>query len=132
MKSAPIPPELTERLARSLAETGGVLAAYVFGSQVLGRGKPSSDIDIAVLLEQPTSVARVGAVLKACQDVLSRNDVDLVVLNTATPILAFEAVSGNRILADPLTEVAAFESLAAREYEDEMARLRRASRYPAA
>jgi len=130
VKFAPTPPGISESLALGLAELGSVLAAYIFGSRARGTERPSSDVDIAVLLEPPADMQGVGAVLRVCQDTLGRDDVDVVVLNTAAPILAYEAVSGTRILATALTAVSAYESLVAREFEDEMARLERASSYP--
>lgn len=42
-------------------------------------------------------------------------------LNEANPILRFEAVSGKRLFCRDLSALAEFVSLAAREYEDEMA-----------
>ena len=63
------------------------------------------------------------------QDALGLDEVDLVVLNDANPILRFEAVSGRRLFTRDLLALAEFVSLTAREYEDEMAtpRLRLAS-----
>jgi len=130
VKSAPIPPERIERLSRGLAGVDGLLAAYLFGSQARGVARPTSDLDVAVLFSHAPEGELVAAALDKCQDALLRDDVDLIVLNGASPIMAFESLSGQRILTNSPNEVAAFESLVAREYEDEMARLDRASRYP--
>ena len=77
MKFAPTPPGISESLALGLAELGSVLAAYIFGSRARGTERPSSDVDIAVLLEPPADMQGVGAVLRVCQDTLGRDDVDM-------------------------------------------------------
>lgn len=55
--------------------------------------------------------------------------VDLVVLNHASPILAFEAISGVNLLCRAQTFQAEFFSLTSRFYEDDMAMLARGLRY---
>ena len=60
------------------------------------------------------------------QDVLSYDDIDLVTLNDASPILRFEAVSGRPVYVTDVETRAGFVSLTAREYEDEMAQWRMA------
>jgi len=54
------------------------------------------------------------------------DEIDLVVLNQASPILRFEAVSGLPVYTSDMEARATFVSLTAREYEDEMAQWRRA------
>jgi len=49
--------------------------------------------------------------------------VDLVVLNQADPILAFEAISGRFLCKNDQDQTAAFFSLVCREYEDVMANM---------
>jgi hypothetical protein len=65
------------------------------------------------------------AVLRsALQDALAFDEIDLVVLNEASPILRFEAISGRPVYTSDLEARATFASLTAREYEDEMAQWR--------
>jgi len=123
-------PETFERLASALAQVPGLLCAWLFGSSARGQASPDSDVDVAILFRDPPGFEAVGSALAACQDTLRRDDVDVVVLNTASTILAFEALSGRRLFTFAPQETAAFESLVAREYEDESARLTRASAYP--
>jgi hypothetical protein len=54
------------------------------------------------------------------------DNIDLVVLNAAAPILRFEAVSGRLLFCRDATQRAAFVSLTAREYEESMAMVQRA------
>ena len=65
--------------------------------------------------------------LRSClQQVLAFDEIDLVVLNDASPILRFEAASGRPVYVNDLERRDAFVSLTAREYEDEMAQWRMA------
>jgi hypothetical protein len=57
---------------------------------------------------------------------LAFDEIDLVALNDASPILRFEAVSDRPVNVTDLERRAAFVSLTAREYEDEMAQWRMA------
>jgi predicted nucleotidyltransferase len=105
-----------------------VVAAWAFGSARDGLLRPGSDVDIGVLMaRQPTFDEQLD-LLGRLQDTLSLDEVDLVVLNEANPILRFEAVSGRRLFIRDLSAMAEFVSLTAREYEDEMAQYERALR----
>jgi hypothetical protein len=55
--------------------------------------------------------------------------VDLVVLNKASPVLAFEAISGKNLLCKDPSFQAEFVSLTCRLYEDSMAMLERGFTY---
>ena len=99
----------------------GVVAAWAFGSAQDGQLRPGGDLDIGVLLAQPPTFDQQLDLLGRLQDALGLDEVDLVVLNEAHPILRFEAVSGRRLFTRDLLALAEFVSLTAREYEDEMA-----------
>ena len=88
--------------------------------------RKQSDIDIAVLYAQKPDYESVRSVLAIAQDTLRTDDIDLCVLNDTSPILAFHAISGNRLLMFSPVRVTAFESLVARQYEDETDRIERA------
>ena len=60
------------------------------------------------------------------ESALQIDNVDLVILNDANPILRFEAISGRAIYCRDMGQRAEFASLTAREYEDEMALWERA------
>jgi predicted nucleotidyltransferase len=109
-----------------------VVLAYLFGSQATGQAGPLSDVDIAVLLK--SDVAR-DQWLEIQLDLASelatlfqRDDVDVVILNQATPLLADRVVRfGQRLYEpDPLIRVR-FEVETFHRYVD-TAPLRRAQR----
>jgi len=71
-----------------------VQAAYLFGSHAEGRGRPDSDIDLALVGPREK--------LQACKlDILTDltaeglDPIDLVLLDGADPVLRFEAVHPN-------------------------------------
>jgi predicted nucleotidyltransferase len=80
----------------------GVVLAYLFGSQAEGMARPSSDVDIAVLLAPDTPRGKFFDVrLRLINDLaeaLHRNDTDVVVLNEATALLAHEVVGYGKLL----------------------------------
>ena len=86
-----------EAVSKVFANRLDVQAAYIFGSVVTGRARPNSDIDIAVLVHP--KVMR-GDTLKYRLDLiadlssaLQRSDVDVVLVNQATPALAHNIIT---------------------------------------
>ncbi len=76
-----------------LARVPGLIAAILFGSAASGRLQPHSDLDIALLFTYPTRPDPLSLLeLRGEIEQLAQRDVDLVVLNDASPILAFEVV----------------------------------------
>ena len=100
-----------------------VIAAWVFGSAQEGEIRPEGDLDIAVLFDSKPSLDERLELLIQLQRAFNFEDIDLVVLNGASPITRFEAVSGRLIYSRDAGQQAEFVSLTAREYEDEMALL---------
>lgn len=83
----------------------GVKVAYLFGSHAKEAALPISDIDIAVLfgsdiekgLYFERSINLAADLIKA----LERNDVDVAVLNTASPLLRYKVFAdGVLVLGD--------------------------------
>jgi uncharacterized protein len=114
------------RLAGELAAHTGVIAAWVYGSAQEGNVRPGSDIDVGVLFDGRPSLDELVDLRAALQEALQYEEIDLVVLNEASPILRFAAVSGRPVYVADRERRAGFVSLTAREYEDEMAQWRRA------
>ena len=79
-----------------LDATGGIAAAYVFGSVARGEETTGSDVDVAVILTagRPRSLAELPSGLEASLERTLGRDVDLVVLNGAPPDLV------HRVLRD--------------------------------
>ncbi|MEN8261914.1 MAG: nucleotidyltransferase domain-containing protein [Nitrospirota bacterium] len=73
-----------------------LIAAYVFGSSAANRSGSGSDLDIAVLLAENVPEKDYGfikeEIITAVVELLSFNEIDLVVLNTASPLLCHEVL----------------------------------------
>lgn len=78
------------------------MAAYVFGSAASGRTRRDSDVDIAVLLARPLRSNRsLPYRLKLMADLgsaLRRSDVEVVILNDASPLLAHRVLSKGKLI----------------------------------
>ena len=83
-----------------------ILLAYLFGSAVTKRTHNLSDVDLAIYSE-PTLMRKLNnkepygyqaAILSDLKSLLQRDDIDLVILNRANALLAYEVVrSGENI-----------------------------------
>jgi len=103
-------------------DRNGVVLAYLFGSQASGATTPLSDVDIAVLFgpDVPSReyFDRQVAMIADFIALLRRNDVDVAVLNRATPLLAHEVAGGDVVYCmDEIVRVE-FEKQALRRYVD--------------
>lgn len=87
----------------------GVASAYLFGSHAEGRDHRESDVDVGVLLDRdrhPTLRDRFEMRIRVGSDLISVvgcNEVDVVILNDAPPLLGRKIIyDGIRVfLADP-------------------------------
>ena len=100
-----------------------VLAAYIFGSVASATQRPDSDVDIALLVSD--KVMRGDAFqyrLNAMTDlmgILKRDDVDLILLNQASPLLAHRVLSkGKLFLERSASARVAFQVRAVNRYLD--------------
>jgi len=118
------PPELDEAgLIAYLQTQPDVVVAYLFGSLAQGRATPRSDIDIAVLLksvpEPPEDT--LDRQLQLMDDFrrFTDREVDVVILNTAPPVLKDQILRYGRRLyeSDRATRVD-FEVRTGQEYAD--------------
>ena len=110
-----------QRVEEILVAHPQVMAAWAFGSAQRGQVNPGSDLDIGVLFEGPPALKEQLELLGDLQQALQLEEIDLVALNEANPILRFEAISGRSLFCRDAGRRAEFASLTAREYEDEMA-----------
>jgi uncharacterized protein len=92
-------PEIDDDALRRLSEAldkDGVVAAMLIGSQARGEAGPLSDVDIAVWhepeMDRKQSWDLQLALIGAAQDALKTNEVDLVMLNQAPPLLQHRAI----------------------------------------
>jgi predicted nucleotidyltransferase len=116
--------EPLDAIRQILDARADVRLAYVFGSTASGRARPSSDVDVAVLFE-PVPGPRDLDALATDLEAAARRAVDLVVLNTAPPLLTHQIIkTGRRVLCRAESERVRFETRVAARYLD-TAHLRR-------
>lgn len=89
------------RLASAL-DRPGVVSVRLFGSQATGKAGPLSDVDVAVWLDPPGSDgdALQRGLMSAASEALGTDEVQLVVLNDATPLLRHRALRDGILLLD--------------------------------
>jgi predicted nucleotidyltransferase len=114
------------KITEVLAKHSWVDFAYLFGSGKEGLVKTGSDLDLGIYLNRKCGIDDLAKIRADLQETLHFEDVDIVILNDASPVLRFEAVSGNRIFSREKVKEAEFASITAREYEDETAMLNKA------
>ena len=110
-------PQLT-----SLFDASDVVLAYLFGSEAKGTTHPESDIDIAVLLIGSGSEAEYGQRVVDLNTeligIFQRDAIDVALLNTAPPLLAFQVVRHGVVIYDPHHRYVSFYIDTFNRYED--------------
>jgi len=110
-----------EKLSNALNEIREVAFAYIFGSSQNGIIKDGSDIDIAVYLTKNENDADLRLIIiRALEGTIdSFNNFDVVILNTASSILAMQALQGKLLFVKPEHDdlFAEFYSYTCRKYE---------------
>jgi predicted nucleotidyltransferase len=89
---------------RCLEQYSEVLVAYLFGSVAKGQTHAGSDVDIAVLVSDEVMKSDPFRYrLKLISDLMSalgRDDVDLVFLNEAPPLLAHRVLRDGKLILE--------------------------------
>jgi predicted nucleotidyltransferase len=111
-----------ERLARAL-DREGVVGAMLFGSHARGEPHPLSDVDVAVWHEPDlNSSQRLRLqldLLAAAETALGTDEIDLIMLNGAPPLLRQRALrDGVRLVERDRDERVRLETRAILEYCD--------------
>jgi len=76
-------------------------AILLYGSGAAGRLQAASDVDLAVLAGGVPVDGFAVASLRVELSALLQRDVDLVILDTASPVLAMEVLRNHRVLRNP-------------------------------
>jgi uncharacterized protein len=121
-------------IRRCVAKHRAIQAAYVFGSVATGRTRPDSDIDVAVLVHErlrPHERLKFRLQLVAgLSSALRRSDVDVVILNESSTLLAHRVLSqGILVYERSATERVRFQVRTASLYLDLVPMLETQLRY---
>ena len=121
--STPALDPLVDRLTAVLERRAEVLDAYLFGSLARGDGHAGSDVDVAVYIDEAR--AEGGAwgyradLTTDLMGALNTNDVDVVVLNQAPPLLYHRVLrDGMRLLSRDLEATTERAGMALSRYFD--------------
>lgn len=115
--------DIEHSLVRALGPRVEILEAYLFGSHATGRAQAHSDIDVAVYINAERApdggygyAAELTSHLMA---ELRSNEIDVVVLNRAPPVLYHRILrDGRRILSRDLRATTTREGYAMSRYCD--------------
>lgn len=123
IKTHKIPEDILEHLDKTKSYLGShpkVVFAYLFGGLAKARCSPLSDVDIAVYLSHKSNVSQTKLeILGNLMGLLNTDEIDLVILNTASLPLRAKILGGKQVLVDSSPFLRhKFESLTLREYFD--------------
>lgn len=111
----------TEEILRNyFTDSRDISAVYIFGSEASGLSSHHSDVDIAVLFNKES--ISTGDDLLQMEDELTsllKREVDLVVLNNASPIIRMQVLKkGKKIIEHNRKDVNSFFVRTLNEYDD--------------
>ena len=92
-----------KELVACLDGQADLIAAYLFGSFARGQADHMSDLDIAVLLEaalEPKELVERQLALELSLDRFSEVPVQVTLLNTASPALAYQVIAEGTLLLE--------------------------------
>ena len=94
--------ELQARLTRALEPRAEILDAYLFGSRARGDAGALSDIDVAVYIDEdlaePGPYGYDAELITDLMSELGTNDIDVVLLNRAPPLLYHRVLRDGKLL----------------------------------
>jgi len=88
---------MIEELKKYFSGQKDISMAFLFGSQAKNRGREMSDFDVAAWFKHDPSLDQINTVQRDIEN-LVRKDVDLIVLNSARPTVAWAAMRGKKLL----------------------------------
>lgn len=97
--------QVLEELVKKLSSLKGLAAAYLFGSVATGTYTDSSDIDLALLFEGNSAEYVDRLELMANLSRIAGRDVEVVIINNATPRLYHEIMKTGKIILEKNSEV---------------------------
>ena len=116
---------MLEPLRAALSGRSEVWEAYLFGSEARGDAAAHSDVDLAAYID-PSGFGVTAEIAADVAAVLGRNDIDVLVLNSAPPVLYHSVLrDGVRLLARDLAATTVREGQALSRYCDYVPQLRK-------
>jgi len=88
---------ITQEIREFLDKRGEVSLAFIFGSFAEGRLNTESDVDIALLFRVEPDISTLTDIMNGISVIVKR-DIDIVVLNNASPIIRMQVLRKGRLL----------------------------------
>jgi len=114
--------DLQKKMADIISKPSYVVLAFLFGSQAKGVARESSDFDIGIMLSKNLTASQRVSLKTKLSDRLSKllkNDVDIVIINTAGTLLKYQIAKDGKLLFERKANLAKkFRLLAIKEYFD--------------
>jgi predicted nucleotidyltransferase len=105
-------------LKKFFNENSEIILAFVYGSYASKRISRSSDVDIGILFETIPPMEAIDDITEALSSILTR-EVDLVILNQASPILKMQILrNGILLYASKRTYFHQFYTDTVNQYDD--------------
>ena len=89
--------DIIRKCKNILIEYENITFAYIFGSYAQGKVRVDSDIDIAIYLEKRIDIETYLEIKMHLLETCKR-EIDLIILNDATPLLKYEIYKNNILL----------------------------------
>lgn len=107
-----------QRNLSSLLENYSIQLVYVFGSYAKGNNNRNSDLDIAILMEEMDFNDKLS-LIGDLTDIFKRNDIDLVILNSANSVLKHQIIKYGKLIYMKSEDIKVkFEVKVLKEYMD--------------
>lgn len=81
-----------------LIQNYNIKLIYIFGSYSMGKNNSHSDLDIALLLEEDFDPLQKLNLIGDLCSIFKRNDIDLVIMNSANPVLCHQIIKYGRLV----------------------------------
>lgn len=89
--------DIVKKCKNILMRYEDIIFVYIFGSYVQGKMRTDSDIDIAIYLEKKMDIETYIEIKMHLSEACKR-EIDLIVLNDATPLLKYQIYKNNMLL----------------------------------
>ncbi len=109
-----------------------ILFAFLFGSSQKGTILPGSDIDLALYIGKTAEkIELLPRIIELTESAFPGNTCDITFLNTAGPMVAFEALRGTKLFIreESMDIYTDFYSLTCRLFEDHICRMKKQLEY---
>src|SRR5712692_7127638 len=93
---------IKDGVVKCVSKRREVQAAYIFGSVASGKARAGSDVDVAILLNPKSASLKMLdyrlRMIAALAKTIGCADIDLIILNDASPVLAHQVLSKGKLI----------------------------------